>query len=622
MLSSIFFQSLSLVYIISLAIIYFSKEKIPSYENRIYASLIIIIFFTLVFDIHSVYLLYYHIDSILTDIVSKAYLLFLMLTGIVFTFYVIYISRTSSNTLQEKKEKIFKKGFRYTICLSILLIFVIMIIPINKFSESGLIFTYGPAVDLAYVVIGLCGIIWAISLMVKFRTIKEKKYYPIILMVISVITVVIIQNINPELLLISSAGSFVIFLMYFTIENPDMKLNKQLISANEELAVAKDQAEQANSYKTDFLSSMSHEIRTPLNAIVGLSQALASDNKISEDAKKDVADIITASNILLDIVNGILDISKIEANKLEIINHPYKTQKMLDDLLTIAKARMDDKTLDFRVSFDPAIPEILFGDQGRIKQVLLNLLTNAIKYTKEGYIEFKVSAVAKDGICRLIISIEDSGSGVKPEDIDRLFEKFERINEDGNTSVEGTGLGLAITKRLIELMGGQIVVQSIYGKGSRFTVALNQRIATAEGEKVSNLIDTTALKALNLTNKRILLVDDNKLNLKVAKRLLEKFDLKIDMVESGFDCLEKIEAKEEYDLILLDDMMPKMTGTETLKILREKPDFKIPVVVLTANAISGMREKYLENGFDDYLAKPIEKQELYRVLAQFLCKQD
>jgi len=389
-----------------------------------------------------------------------------------------------------------------------------------------------------------------------------------------------------------------------------------------DLNLAKEQAEKANNYKTEFLSSMSHEIRTPLNVIVGLSQSLTESDKITGELEQDVNDIIVASNILLDIVNGILDISKIEANKLEIINHDYNPLKMFEELTSLARARMGDKMLDFRVVFDPAIPQILYGDQARIKQVILNLLTNAIKYTKEGFIEFKVSSVVKDNICRLIITIEDSGVGIKTEDINKLFRKFERLNEGGTSSIEGTGLGLAITKKLIELMGGQIVVQSVFGQGSKFSVAINQRIIAVEQVETERLIDTAMMKTLDFSNKKVLLVDDNRLNLKVAKRLLMKFGFEIEAIDNGYDCINKIEAGEKYNLILLDDMMPGMSGTEALNILRKNPDFKIPVVVLTANAITGMREKYLEAGFDDYLAKPIDKQELYRVLAHFLFNQE
>ena len=396
--------------------------------------------------------------------------------------------------------------------------------------------------------------------------------------------------------------------------NKIQELNQHNIN---DLNIAKEQAEKANNYKTEFLSSMSHEIRTPLNAIVGFSNALAEED-IPDTAKEEVKDIVMASNILLDIVNSILDISKIEANKVEIINSEYRTMKMFNELVSLTKARMGDKPLDFRTSIDPNIPGILYGDHSRLKQVLINLLTNAVKYTKEGFVEFKVNCVIVGDICKFIIAIEDSGVGIKPEDIKKLFNKFERLDAGNTSSIEGTGLGLAITQKLIELMGGEIVVQSVYGEGSKFTVTINQRIVKVETEIEPQINDTQELKKVDFSDKKVLVVDDNKLNLKVAARLLSAFNLQITTVESGFECLDKIKAKENYDLILLDDMMPKLSGSDTLKQLRETSDFAIPVIVLTANAIVGMREKYLEMGFDDYLAKPIEKIELYRVLIEYL----
>ena len=413
------------------------------------------------------------------------------------------------------------------------------------------------------------------------------------------------------MLLVTSLTAFVVVFMYHTIENPDLKLIN-------ELNLAKDQAEKANNAKSEFLSSMSHEIRTPLNAIVGFSQALA-EEEISNEAKEEVNDIIMASENLLEIVNGILDISKIEANKLEIVNTEYEPAKILEELVALSKARLGEKPIEFRTSFDPLLPKTLFGDYMRIKQITLNLLTNAIKYTKTGYIEFRVSCIQKENVCRLIISVEDSGIGIQKEKIDKLFTKFERFDIEKNITIEGTGLGLAITKKLVELMNGKIVVQSIYGQGSKFTVALDQQIVLTPTVSTSEVLPKEDPIDLSLlVNKKVLIVDDNKINLKVASRLLKDYNIKTEEVDSGFECINRILQKEEYDLILLDDMMPKMSGVETLKKLKEISDFHTPTIALTANAISGMKEKYLKEGFDDYLSKPIDRKELNRVIRKFL----
>ena len=397
--------------------------------------------------------------------------------------------------------------------------------------------------------------------------------------------------------------------MYFTIENPDIKMIEQL-------NIARDQAEKANAAKTDFLSNMSHEIRTPLNAIVGFSNLLLDDESVPDKAKDEVRDIVMASDNLLEIVNGILDISKIEANKLEIVNNEYSTKKVIDELIALSKGRLGDKPIEFKTNFDKSLPPVLYGDASRIKQICVNILTNAIKYTKEGWIEFKISSVIKDNICRLIISVEDTGIGIKEKNIDKLFNKFERLDLEENVTIEGTGLGLAITKKLVDLMHGKIVVQSVFGKGSKFTVCLDQRIVEnptikVESEKIVN-------EEITVNNKKVLLVDDNKINLKVAERLLETYGIETESVDSGFACLDKIKAGEKYDLIMLDDMMPRMSGVETLKKLKEIPGFNMKVIALTANALTGMKEKYLADGFDDYLAKPINKDELNKIINKYL----
>ena len=447
--------------------------------------------------------------------------------------------------------------------------------------------------------------------LINFKKVKiTKKYIPFIALLILMIVAMYVRNVSPTLIVLPAIIIYIDLIMYFTIENPDVKML-------EEVKIAKEQAEKANHAKTDFLSSMSHEIRTPLNAIVGFSQALMEED-IPESAKEEAKDIMSASETLLELVNSILDISKIEANKIEIIEKEYNFKEMFDDLVSLTKARMGEKPLEFNVYYDSTIPPVLYGDNVRVKQIILNLLTNSVKYTKQGYIDFKVSSFKKDGVCRLIVSVEDSGIGIKKENIDRLFKKFERFDEK-NTTVEGTGLGLAITQRLVELMRGKIVVQSIHGKGSKFTFIVDQKIV--EGKtSLEPVVEQKSNVKVDLTTKRILLVDDNNLNIKVASRLLSTYKMQIDTCLSGFECIDKINAGEKYDLILLDDMMPKMSGVETLQKLKQMESFNIPTVALTANAIAGMKEKYLADGFDDYLSKPIEKPELNRVIEKFLNK--
>ena len=358
---------------------------------------------------------------------------------------------------------------------------------------------------------------------------------------------------------------------------------------------------------------MSHEIRTPLIAIVGFSQCIDNAETL-EEAKEDAKDIVMASQTLLEIVNGILDISKIEADKMEIVNTKYNLREILDNLAKLITTRIGEKDLELKTDFALDLPDILYGDSGKVKQVITNVLTNAVKYTEKGEINFKVSCVNEQNNCRLIISISDTGRGIKQEQIDKLFTKFQRLDEDKNTTVEGTGLGLAITKRLVEMMGGKIVVSSVYGSGSTFTIYLNQEIINGLYEK-ENIIED---KVLKFDNKKVLLVDDNKLNLKVGTKILKEYNLDITCAESGFECINKIENNNHYDIILMDIMMPKMGGVETLKRLKQMDGFNTPVIALTADAIQGKVNKYLEVGFNGYLSKPIDNDELKKVLSKHL----
>ena len=606
-MTSIFFPLASLLVDILIILMFFSKKNVNNRETRIYAILVIINFLQCLLDIVGIIYVMSTNNLELFSFVQKVDMIMILLWAALIFIYVYNVS-----VPEDKNSNKFKKiSFNIAIIISIIVLFL----PNKAIIEGDSVNSMGLAPDCTYVAIALYAAAIVICVYNAIRRDKKnfynKKYFPLYALIIMAILGLFLRSKIPSVIFEPFVMGYVGLIMYFTIENPDLKMIEQL-------ELARNSAEKANLAKSDFLSSMSHEIRTPLNAIVGFSEAIKTE-KTLEDCYNDADDIIMASQNLLEIVNGILDISKIEANKMEIIEKEYSPLPIFEALTKLMMPRIGEKPIVLKTKFAPDIPDTLYGDAGKVKQIITNILTNAVKYTEEGQINFEVNCVNEDGMSKLVISVEDTGRGIKPEKIETLFTKFNRLDEDKNTTVEGTGLGLAITKRLLEMMGGKIVVQSKYGEGSKFTVYLAQQIVNNKADSQSVSMNETTEK-LDITGKRILVVDDNKLNIKVATRLLREYNPDIDEAISGTECLDKVKTNN-YDLILMDDMMPGMSGTETLHELKKDSSFDIPVVALTANAIEGMKDKYISEGFNDYLSKPIDKTELKRVLTTYVLKQ-
>lgn len=589
-------------YTILIAFCFFCRKKVKSTETTIYGYLIIDTLLELVIGLISSFSIYFNLNNLFILLLTKIYFITMVSWTFIFTKYIINLD---NNLNSENLYTINKRKKLFDLFYVISCIFILFSSLEVKF-EYGLIYTNGLSLTMISVSVTLMIIVCIIFGLKNVKS-KDKRLIPLWFFIIVGTLLFLIQMKYPQFFLIVPFLSFITSLMYHTIENPDVKMI-------DELQVARDQADKANQSKTEFLSSMSHEIRTPLNAIVGFSDCIMDANTLDE-AKENAKDIVSASDTLLEIVNGILDISKIEAGKLEIVNSKYNANEVFTELAKLITPRMKDKGLDFTYHIDPTLPKMLYGDHASIKKIVTNLLSNACKYTSHGFVHYDVSCVRMGEFVRLIISVEDSGRGIKKDSIDKMFTKFQRLDEDRNTTIEGTGLGLAITKQLAEMMGGKIICHTVYGEGSKFTAVINQRI-----ENDDNIAENKVeVDSVDLSGLRILVVDDTPLNIKVAVKLLQRYKANvIDSCNSGFECINKVKSGNKYDLILLDDMMPKLSGTETLAKLKEISGFNTFTVALTANALTGMREKYIKNGFDDYLSKPIEISELIRVTNKLL----
>ena len=572
---------------IVLLVIYRLKVTNLRKENRIYFNMISDAFVLTFFCLIAVYLIYINYDTNLILLANRIECIAIVNYFANLLSYVSYLTKIDN-----------KKNKKILNIINIILTLLVLFMPLELKVTNDLNYmvTVGPAIVVTSIAAALALIcIFYISL--KYKKQLEGKLVPIVSLLVFFLIVLITRAIVPEFICLEFFANIALLLMMFTIENPDLKMIQ-------ELEEARKRADNANKAKSDFLSSMSHEIRTPLNAIVGLSEDMKDRDVCPDIMKEDLNDIIDASHTLLEIVGNIMDINKIESEKMEIVEVSYNFKEEISSLARVQSVRIKDKKIDYKINISDDIPYELIGDKQHVKEIINNLLSNAIKYTDEGIVAMNITCFNNNDICNLEIEVYDTGRGIKKEDLKRLYNKFDRLDVEKNSTIEGTGLGLAITKKLVELLKGTINVESEYGEGTKFNVIIPQKIGnnTSKDEQVitNNIID--------YSDKKILIVDDNKLNIKVAKRNIEDLNFKeIDECYNGLECLEKIKNGKKYDIILMDIMMPIMDGEQVLKELKNIKDFDTPIIALTADAIAGSDEKYKNEGFVDYVSKPFNK---------------
>ncbi len=493
-------------------------------------------------------------------------------------------------------------------------------------TTTTLEFVVAYMIPLGYLVLGMIGII------TRRKILSRREFAALLSIHFLIIAGAMVEAVTDnELLMVSFAMTMSLYIIYTLLEAPDYR---QLLETNKMLAEAEEKANEANKAKSDFLSSMSHEIRTPMNAVLGMNEMTLitlEDESLSDEEKiKKITEhanhIQNSGDALLHIINDILDLSKIESGKMDVVEAPYRIKNMLDEVFEMFKYQASKKGLYFKTEVNGQLPGYVMGDVVRVRQVLTNIISNAVKYTKNGGVVVYVNGKIEDDTVIYEIKVEDTGIGIKQENLDKLFETFTRLDHENTHYIEGTGLGLNIVKRLLDLMDGILKIKSEYGKGSVFTVYIPQKILSEEtifSSAQTQGNTKVSRKKFTIKGIRILVVDDNEVNLFVAENFLNQMKATVDTATSGLMALEKIAIKH-YDLIFMDHMMPVMNGDEVIKKIKEDPgrygiNDGTPIIALTANVSGGLRDKYIdEYGFDDYLSKPFKFADIAEVISKYV----
>ena len=599
MYTGIYFLIEAIVYSMLLMTVYFRKKVFKSKENKVYSILVVVSFFELIVELILDFVgpMYKEIPNV-SYFVARLFSFGVELWITILLCYVLFVCLSI-----KKKERYIPVVRNIAIVLMIIFTTLNFILPLNFKYDGYIAYTYGPSVNIIYLSAFLYSFIGIIALIRNIKNIKDKRFFPILIFLIVGGIASYIQYMNPGLLLATPIHAFITFLMYFTIENPDVKMI-------EEYHKAKEISDNANEDKTMFLYNMTNDIRLITKDINYNTDAAInemSNKKVDKDLVNDYLRAIKENTArFTTMTNEILDVDSIDSASIKVYDDKYNIKLLLKKIVTLYSNECSKKGLTFRSDIASDLPEYLYGDNLGLKNVLISILDNSIKYTKEGYIELNVNTIIKNNIARLIITIEDSGVGISPDEMDSIF--YKRKEEIDGSNMKSN---LFTARKLITLMGGTIIPSSNYGNGTTMKIVLDQKIVEEANEKYNKYESF-------YDEKKILLVDDNISTEKIISKLLRDTNIKLDYVGLGKEALDKIRGKEKYDLILLDEVMDPLDGVTVMKKFKDIRNFKTNVILLTRNNEYEYNEEYLKYGFSGYLLKPISKDKLFEIIDKYL----
>ena len=579
MSSTIIFSISALCYTLILVFVFFSKKNYDSLENKIYSKLIIATFLGLIIEISAVFVLLGD-NKILSFLQMKGYLIYLITWISLFTLYVIAT---------------FKKEIRYLplgIVLYTLSIFAILILPTNIYNNDGMIYTYGPSINFVYLYSLACLILMAVYIVKNFKQLFKRKYLPIPLLVVLGVIVLVIQTLNPGLLLISSAEAIITFIMYFTIENPDLKVIKEL-NKNKKII------ENANQGNLNFMFKITTEAKHYLKNMLNLSKKIESPSEVKQE-------IIDVTNEMGVVLNNVIDVSSMDIKNIKISGQSYSPR----DLFKEIKLKYKDlnKNVEFIVNISNNFPDKLYGDVIRLKQIIYSVIENSLKNTTNGFIAVEINSIVKYDMCRLIITIEDSGIGMRLEKVNEILNFNENVVMSDIEQAQTMDMNLKMVKKFVNLLGGSLLLSSTKNKGTKVTIVLDQLVA--DTVKI-NLEDNLAQYNNALDIRNVLVIDDDSKELAIINKIFSEMEIDGVCAMDGNDCLNRIRLKQNFDMIILDDTMETLNAVEIIKKLNLK---NVPIVVMLDEKKMTLSKHYIKEGFTDVINKNILETEIKRVI--------